>query len=227
MDRETFEKSIKLDGSSMTVYVLSPQSPYYAEALEVRERRALKNLGWLQKLVRKVKNIFRKPEQGTIYGVCSRNLELDLEGSTAFAQYVREHRVVEALQAGLMSHESFAFQGELISPSIQGNYEKVSKPKWYIYDVFNIDTQTYFLPGVARCLTATAGLDYVPVLSQDATLEGPELYGDARELTKHLLKEADGPGMNAGVKREGLVMKSNSTPFSFKTISDAYLLRKD
>lgn len=34
-------------------------------------------------------------------------------------------------------------------------------------------------------------------------------------------------GMNPGVKREGVVFKSNSSEFSFKAISNSYLLAKE
>jgi hypothetical protein len=41
-----------------------------------------------------------------------------------------------------------------------------------------------------------------------------------------LLAYADGPSMNPNVKREGLVFKSNDSKFSFKVISNEWLLSK-
>jgi hypothetical protein len=37
---------------------------------------------------------------------------------------------------------------------------------------------------------------------------------------------AEGPGVNQGVKREGIVLKQNNGQFSFKAISNEYLFRK-
>ena len=41
-----------------------------------------------------------------------------------------------------------------------------------------------------------------------------------------LLDMAEGDGMNKGVKREGLVFKHNNSEFSFKAISNSYLLKE-
>jgi hypothetical protein len=41
-----------------------------------------------------------------------------------------------------------------------------------------------------------------------------------------LLDVAEGDGMNKEVKREGLVFKHNSSDFSFKAISNSYLLKE-
>ena len=41
-----------------------------------------------------------------------------------------------------------------------------------------------------------------------------------------LIELADGEGMNKGVKRDGLVFKSCTDNFSFKVISNSYLLKR-
>jgi len=47
------------------------------------------------------------------------------------------------------------------------------------------------------------------------------------ELIANALKYAEGPGDNEGVMREGVVFKSFNDPnFSFKAISNSYLLKK-
>ena len=40
------------------------------------------------------------------------------------------------------------------------------------------------------------------------------------------VKSIEGAGMNNGVKREGLVFKHNNSEFSFKAISNSYLLKE-
>lgn len=227
---ETFEVSVKLDGSSMTVYVLDPSSPYYDEAVELRRKKELSKLSFIGKLVYKAKNFFKAKEP--IVGVCSRNIDLAIEEDNNFSNYVRENGVVakiqKAISAGFLP-KSVAFQGELIAPSIQSNYEKVSKPEWYVFDVFNIDSQEYFKPKSAKIMVESVfgrGLGYVPIVSRDFKLweEGEEK--DSRAIVDKLLKIAEGPGMNEGVMREGLVFKSNDSPVSFKCISNSYLEKK-
>jgi RNA ligase (TIGR02306 family) len=223
---ESFEVTTKLDGSSMTVYALMPDSPYYAEAKLKRDVCTRQGKSWVVKLWALVKGYFKPVPKEPIFGVCSRNIEVDIDGSTTFAQYVREHGIIEKIAAVAATEGSLAFQGELIAPSIQGNYEKVEKPEWYVYDVYEIDKQVYKLPAVARVFTIEANLDYVPVVSVHANLwqEGEDASG--RAIVDKLLLDAEGPGMNPGVKREGRVYKSNTAPFSFKCISNSYLEHK-
>lgn len=230
IDGESFEVTIKLDGSSMTVFRVNSSSPFYADIVDDIEKRALKRMGWFArtwwKLQRKL-GFNNPPEQ--FFGVCSRNIQLNPDGDTHFAQYAQNHDLERLLDMGLMTHENYAFQGELIAPSIQHNYEKVSGFEYYVYDVFDIDKQTYLLPFNARVVCRSVGLKYVPVLAQEASLldYGPagESF-DPKTTVDGILNFAEGPGMNPGVKREGVVFKSNSTPFSFKAISNSYLLAK-
>ena len=229
-DQDTFEVTIKLDGSSMTVYHLSDTSPYFEQYLAEREERFLKRMSWLQKLVYKVKKKFgRIPKPEYIQGVCSRNIELDIDGDNHFSQYVRDTGILAKLRH---ANANIAIQGELIAPDIQGNYEKVDKREYYIYDVFDIDKQKYFLPVESRNTTQALGLDYVPVLGENVKLS--EMFpvdlkaeGGMRQLVDKILEYAEGTGMNSGVKREGVVYKSNKDEFSFKAISNSYLLKKN
>lgn len=236
---ETFEVSIKLDGSSMTVYHLNDGSPFFEGHYAKRTKN--KKLSWWQRLKRWV-GWDKKP--GHIQGVCSRNCELEADGGSLFAQVARDAGVFAALENFDLN---YALQGELIAPSIQQNHEQVGKPEFYIFDVFDIDNQCYLLPEEARSVVEDLlGLDYVPVISQAFKMEENALYEaslststtprrmvmlptweDPRKMVDALLDIAEGPGMNEGVKREGLVFKSNHSGFSFKAISNSYLLKKE
>lgn len=220
---ETFEVTIKLDGSSMTVYSVSKGSPYYDAALKMQTKKMTKFQRFVQS-VKKWFGIYKDPE--TVTAVCSRNLQLkELDGSN-FWNYVDQHKVITGITNPLVGR-NLAFQGELIAPSIQQNYEKVNEAQYYIYDVFDIDKQEYLLPIVARDVTKRAGLQYVPVADERFDLKTLE-SNDMKVLTQKILDMAEGPGMNAGVKREGLVFKSNENKqFSFKAISNSYLLAKE
>lgn len=221
----SFEVSIKLDGSSMTVYHVSPNSLVYDEIQADVIAAKMAKMGKLQKLWYNIKSAFGFTGlDKTIAGVCSRNVDVGLDGDNHFSQYVREHGVMEALENYCEANGlALAIQGELVAPSIQENYEKVDKPEFYVYSVFNIDAQEYMLPAQARRVVQDLGLDYVPVLEHYAEL--PE--GEPAEVVKKILEMAEGPGMNPGVKREGLVFKSEMTGESFKAISNSYLLQKE
>ena len=85
------------------------------------------------------------------------------------------------------------------------------------------------LPKDARGIAATLGLNYVPVLGENVKLSDFADKTDptnVRAMQDAILAYAEGPGKNPGVKREGVVFKSNKTDFSFKAISNSYLLNK-
>ena len=146
-------------------------------------------------------------------GVCSRNLELK-DGDNPLWNIAWELGLVGKVPEG------YALQGEYLSPKVQGNYEKVAKPCWYCYNIFDIEQQRYLSNVSVRAICKDFGIPHVPVLcgdwmmSEDVTVE-------------MLLDMAEGEGMNPGVKREGLVFKLNSgeEQFSFKAISNSYLLK--
>lgn len=224
---ETFEVTIKLDGSSMTVFRIDNTSPLFDNAVKDIEKRKVRNKSAIGKLIYKFRKWIGLEKTPTyLDGVCSRNIQLDPDGINHFSSFVQAHSILEKLGA---LGKNIAIQGELIGPSIQENYEKVQDFEYYIYDVFNIDEYKYELPAVSRSIADKLGLKYVPVLFENASLseyadkDNPEDY---RKMADNILAFAEGPGMNQGVKREGVVFKSNSTEFSFKAISNSYLLKK-
>jgi len=173
MQGELFEVTIKLDGSSCTIFV-----------------------------------------NGEDNGVCSRNLELKQTDTNAFWQIAVEEDVHAKLRS---TGRNLALQGELIGPSIQGNYEKVAKNEFYVYDVFDIDKQAYLLPAERWDVVQQLGLKHIPILTGSRRLD---------HNVQQLLDMAEGEGMNKGVKREGLVFKHLHSDFSFKAISNSYLLKE-
>jgi RNA ligase (TIGR02306 family) len=235
---EDYEASIKLDGSSMTVFHLNKNSAYFESYLEEVQKRNNRKLGFFGKLIYALKKKFGKiASPDIVQGVCSRNVNLDPKGDSTFANYAKDQSIFERLSN---RDQNIALQGELIAPSIQGNYEKVDGFEYYIYDVFDIDQQAYMLPESAREVVESLGLNYVPVLAKSIKLtdlvKEPGVLGDLndlrnndvgmRALTDAILAYAEGPGKNPGVKREGVVFKSNKSQFSFKAISNSYLLKQ-
>ena len=170
---QTFEVTIKLDGSSCTIF-----------------------------------------SNGEEDGVCSRNLELKRDENNAFWKIALEYDIHKKIRA---YGKNLAVQGELIAPNIQGNYEKVNKPEFYVFGIFDIDKQEYMLPDERQEFCKILNIPHIPIIDKSYEMI---------DNVDMLLDMAEGNGMNVGVKREGLVFKHNNSEFSFKAISNSYLLKE-
>ena len=158
--------------------------------------------------------------------ICSRNLKLklDQEHDTSPFLTVGKPILQKLIDAG---RNNIAVQGELVSPNIQKNFEGVLNPAFYAYNFWLIKEARYLEPELARKLAANLQINYVPVLHESVTLK--QLFGlvqDENDLLSKLLAYADGPSGLKGKYREGLVYKSIDGQFSFKTISNKYLLKE-
>ena len=67
-----------------------------------------------------------------------------------------------------------------------------------------------------RAVCDRLGIPHVKVVDENFIL-----YHNVDQL----LEMAEGEGMNPNVKREGIVFKSNTSQFSFKAISNKFLLK--
>ena len=143
--------------------------------------------------------------------VCSRNLELKINEENADNTFV-----AMALKIGDKIPNGIAFQGELMGPGIQGNREGFAEHKFFVFDVFDIVKHEYLPPMMRRHVCERRGLDHVPMY--DAAKFAPNSVEEGLAL-------AEGPSINHKI-REGLVWKCNEDPsFSFKTISNQFLLK--
>lgn len=155
-----------------------------------------------------------------VFGVCSRNLELKADEPSTWVDTAKRYDLETKLRAFYeRTGEQIAIQGEQVGPGIEGNIYKLDSVRLYVYDVFDIAEQKYLSPAMARAVVDLLGLDYVPVV--DIAFELPERYCD------ELLKMAERCSALAPYHAEGLVFKANSvkTDFSFKAVSNAYLLK--
>lgn len=183
--KHEYEVSLKLDGSSMTVF----------------------------------------HRDGEI-GVCSRNLQLKMDGANSENTFVKVF-TTSGLAAAIPSLGNIAIQGELMGPGIQGNRENLSSFKFFIFDVFFIDEGRYGTPAERKAVfqklkdlnvDCPGMVDHVPVLHENFTL------GLGICDTESLLKFAEGPSLNNPI-REGLVFKRVDGNFSFKAISNLFLMK--
>ena len=180
---EEFEVSLKLDGSSCTVYY----------------------------------------NNGEV-GVCSRNLELKMSEENKDNAYIKT-----AIKSGLIDAlkrmgRNLAFQGELMGPSIQGNREDLPVANLYIFDIYDIDKGAYLLPEERHTML----FDIRKWNESDEQFSMVPVYRIAFKPSEFdsvdaILRYADGPSLNHPM-REGLVFKHVKSDFSFKAISNKFLL---
>jgi RNA ligase (TIGR02306 family) len=169
---EKFEVTLKLDGSSMTVY--------------------------------------RRDDD---YGVCSRNLSLKENDDNTFWKVAKQQNLFEILNK---IGRNLAFQGELMGEGVQGNIENLKGNHFFLFDIFDIDKGEYLNAEERRDIAILFNVRHVPVLT----------HMDLSDFTTidDFLNYAEGPSINAA-NREGVVFKSMDDPsFSFKAISNKFLL---
>lgn len=149
------------------------------------------------------------------FGVCSRNLDLKETEGNAFWEVARREDIEGKMRA-TGPDAQFAIQGELIGPGIQGNIYNLSKPEFYVFDVYNIQSGEYLTPAFRRALIDRMGLNHVPLINPGYSVV-PSIDG--------LLEAAEGASvLNAKQEREGIVFKQIDGGMTFKAISNKYLL---
>jgi RNA ligase (TIGR02306 family) len=208
-----FEVTVKKDGSSCTVFRVDPSSEYYADAKKMLEGKP--------SLWQRLKQFVLREKAQPVFGICSRNVLLKLEGDSNFHKATRG--VLAALDDERIDNGSWAVQGEVVAPDIQGNYEKVKDVEFHIFDTFSIDTQRYSTPRARQEWIAETGLTHATVVDK-GTLRNIIQYKEGDDIVAKLLTYASGEGDNPGVQREGVVFKAMDKDFSFKAVSNEYLL---
>ena len=159
-------------------------------------------------------------------GVCSRNWELTVDEKNAGNTYVKLY-TDSGLQESLkqLGH-NIAIQGELMGPGIQHNREALIRHTLFVFDIYDIntgkyvspDTRQYFMNKVYGSNINALMINHVPVLYKNVTLAELGIKDVAG-----LLSFAEGNSLNNSV-REGVVFKCMDGEFSFKAISNKFLL---
>jgi RNA ligase (TIGR02306 family) len=149
------------------------------------------------------------------FGVCSRNLDLKRNDDNTLWKVAIEDKIELKMRiAGLDNH---AIQGELVGPGIQGNIYKLSKPVFFVFDIYDIKKGAYMNPVERQAMIKVLQLNHVPVLTNDKDLG----IGTVDEL----LVWAEGKSfLNGKQEREGIVFKQIDGGMTFKAISNKYLL---
>lgn len=150
-------------------------------------------------------------------GVCSRNLELKEDENNTFWKAAKNNGATSVLKN---KGRNLALQGELIGPGIQGNKYNLTDHVYFIYDIFDIDSQRYFLPEERQSFCKEAFLTHVPVLDSCLVLNDGNI--------EDILKSAEAKSVVGSFpEREGLVFKRLTSDESFKAISNKWLLKNE
>lgn len=201
-----FEATLKLDGSSMTVY-----------------NHPVRNGAWGP-----FGDFSFNGKEVDVQGVCSRNWDLaqdeEDERKNAFWKCAFEHSLIEKIkriksETGL----NVALQGELMGPGVQHNRENFVDLVFFCFDIWHIDTQEYLLPEERRQICKTYDINEAPHI-RDIQLAD---FCKSETITEDLLKFANRPSLNVDIPAEGVVFKSLNNPrYTFKMINNEFLLQE-
>ena len=152
-----------------------------------------------------------------VFGVCGRNWELS---ETSDNSLWRMANVLQLKEKMTKHGKNIALQGELIGAGINGNLYGLSDHKLYFFTGYDIDKGRRMFFDELEWVLFGLQLQMVPLL---------EKYGfvipNESNIVDYMLKYAEGKSvLNMEVDREGVVVRGLEKEFSFKAISNTYLL---
>jgi len=152
-----------------------------------------------------------------VFGVCGRNWELS---ETSDNSLWRMANVLQLKEKMTKHGKNIALQGELVGAGINGNLYGLSDHKLYFFTGYDIDKGRRMFFDELEWVLFGLQLQMVPVL---------EKYGfvipNESNIVDYMLKYAEGKSvLNMEVDREGVVVRGLEREFSFKAISNTYLL---
>ena len=152
-----------------------------------------------------------------VFGVCGRNWELT---ETSDNSLWRMANLLQLKEKMTKHGKNIALQGELIGAGINGNLYGLSDHKLYFFTGYDIDKGRRMFFDELEWVLFGLQLQMVPLL---------EKYGfvipNESNIVDYMLKYAEGKSvLNMEVDREGVVVRGLEREFSFKAISNTYLL---
>lgn len=143
------------------------------------------------------------------FGVCSRNLELEVDENNGFWKITRRYRLEENLPEGI------ALQWETCGPKIQSNPMGLKEVDGFAYTAFNIPEQRFLTMDEFLPFCRKLGFPTVKVITI------------APEFDKELVENLGEGTYGNGKQREGVVVRSQDNqqgqrPISFKVTNLNY-----
>lgn len=204
--QEEFLVTEKLDGIPITIYHVDTDSQWYSALPRDRDSQ----------------NVHR-PQ----YGICGRHVDYVEDRDVPLWKFVRKQRIIEKMPQ-LASHcstmnrkvggNSFAIQGEFCGHFLCGNSMgfQPGEHHFYAFGIYDIDNQKWLPQKAALDICERLGIDHVPIVIRTR-------LKDWAKTVRELLARAKGIGL-LGKTREGLIFRAVDSSFSFKAISNSWLL---
>lgn len=160
-----------------------------------------------------------------VFGVCSRNLELERDEANSMWKFVIETNLEEKL---LALNKNICIQGEIIGEGIQKNKYKIKGQTIYFFNVFDIDAYRYFNIDELKALMVNLNLKHVPILEENYELSNniDELILKSK-LKSTLNKEAIAEGIVIRPMTETIDKYNLQGRVSFKVINPDFLIKYD
>ena len=151
-----------------------------------------------------------------VFGVCSRNLELEESADNLYWKVAYQLNLEEKLKS---CGANIAIQGELVGEGVQGNKLKLRGQHLYAFNVFFIDEYRYAMYHEWINILNVLGIQPVPVIE--------EYYRLSNDIDSLLSMSELASQINSGVIAEGIVirLKESKEHISFKAISNTFLLK--
>jgi RNA ligase (TIGR02306 family) len=149
------------------------------------------------------------------FGVCSRNWELV---ETEDNSFWRAAKLLSLKEKFIKLGRNIALQGELLSPGVQGNIYNFKDVNVYFFTAYDIDKHRRMYFDELEWVLFKLDLKIVPILDSNYILP-------KENLSESMLQYAEGKSaLNPDVEREGIVVRGLNKEFSFKAISNKFLL---
>lgn len=155
-------------------------------------------------------------------GITGRNDEYKDDGKNAFWQYAHKYNIPEKLKE---YGRNIAIQGEFAGHGIQGNPLRLLEPKFFVFDVVDLDNNNKYY-----------SFDELVSFANDLGLELAQVeeFGESFDYSmKELLEKAKGK-YSSGKHKEGIVVRSQNPEYiqevynrlSFKVLNNDFLLKE-
>ena len=155
------------------------------------------------------------------FGVCSRKIFLKTRQKGCYWKVAEQYGIKEKLMS---VGKNICIQGEIVGPGVRKNKYGLTQYEFYVFNIFNIDTQQQYSFDEMVAFCKMLNLPIVPILSDK---EAPP------QTVDEVVKQATAKSViNQTVQREGVVWRThhnemNGLPISFKAINPQFLLKYD
>lgn len=151
------------------------------------------------------------------FAVCSRNLRKWKKDTSSFWSVAEKYNIENVLYKLIGDNEWIAIQGECVASNVQGNKYHVTEPDLYVFNLIYPSGRVGSVE--AKKIVNDLGLKFVPILSEDAHIQGMTV--------PEVLEYATGKSQLYDTLREGIVFRSEDGKQSFKAVSPEFLLKNN